>query len=196
VPLHLEPWGTVFVVFRRDAKAASLALPRASERTLGTVSGPWDLAFEPGRGAPAGITLDKLESWSDDANAGIKYYSGAGSYTKTLDVPKEWLTKDAQLWLDLGDVKNLAEVTLNGKALGTFWHAPFRVNLTGQVREGANQLCIRVTNAWVNRLIGDEQPGAVKYTFADFKPYKASSPLQASGLLGPVRVISVAKGEQ
>jgi len=196
VPLHLEPWGTVFVVFRRDATAASLTLARASERTLGTVSGPWELAFEPGRGAPAGITLDTLESWSDDANGGIKYYSGAGSYTKTLDVPREWLTKDAELWLDLGDVKNLAEVTLNGKALGTVWHPPYRVNLTGLVREGANQLGIRVTNAWVNRLIGDEQPGAVKFTFADFKPYKANSPLQASGLLGPVRVISVAKGEQ
>ena len=81
------------------------------------------------------------------------------------------------MWLDLGDVKNLAVVTVNGKELGETWHAPYRVDATSALKPGANQITIKVVNAWVNRLIGDEQPGATKFTFADVKPYKANSPL-------------------
>jgi hypothetical protein len=192
VPLHLEAWGSVFVVFRKDSKAASIALPRSSESTLATLAGPWDISFESGRGAPPGTTLDKLESWSDDANPGVRYFSGTGTYTKTFDVPHGWLAKGARIWVDLGDVKNLAEVTLNGKTLANVWHAPYRVDLSGEIKDGANELRIAVTNAWVNRLIGDEKPGSEKFTFADIRPYKANSPLLASGLLGPVRILSVA----
>ncbi len=71
------------------------------------------------------------------------------------------------------------------------WHTPYRVDATAALKPGANELVVKVTNAWVNRLIGDEQPGATNYTFADVKPYKAKSPLLASGLLGPVNVYSV-----
>ena len=93
------------------------------------------------------------------------------------------------MWIDLGDVKNLAEVTVNGKSLGIVWHAPYRVDVTGALKPGANELTVKVTNAWVNRLIGDQQPDATtKYTFADVKPYKANSPLLPSGLLGPVKL--------
>jgi hypothetical protein len=96
------------------------------------------------------------------------------------------------VWIDLGSVRNLADVTVNGNTLGVVWHAPFRVDATRALRPGPNALSIRVTNAWVNRMIGDQQPGApVKYTFADIAPYKASSPLMESGLLGPVRFIRV-----
>jgi hypothetical protein len=93
------------------------------------------------------------------------------------------------LWIDLGDVKNLAEVTVNGKDLGQVWHAPYRADVTSALKPGANEIRIRVVNAWVNRMVGDEQPGATKFTFADVKPYKANSPLLPSGLLGPVTVV-------
>ena len=99
----------------------------------------------------------------------------------------------AQVWIDLGDVKNLAEVSVNGRSLGTVWHAPYRVNITSALKPGANELAVKVTNAWVNRLIGDEQPGATRITFADVKPYSAKSPLLPSGLLGPVRVYAITK---
>lgn len=101
------------------------------------------------------------------------------------------LAARGRLWLDLGDVKNLAAVTVNGHALGVVWHAPFRVDLTAALQPGENKLEIQVVNAWVNRMIGDEQPGATKYTFADVKPYNANSPLLPSGLLGPVRLVAV-----
>ena len=78
---------------------------------------------------------------------------------------------------------------MNGKSLGIVWHAPYRVDATSALKPGANEVTIKVINAWVNRLIGDQQPDATKYTFADVKPYKANSPLLPSGLLGPVKVV-------
>jgi len=146
------------------------------------------VSFQPDLGAPASITLDTLSSWSDNSNAGVKYYSGTGTYTKTVTAPANLFMKGGRVWIDLGDVKNLAHVTVNGKDLGVVWHAPYRVDVTSALKAGTNEVTIKVTNAWVNRLIGDQQPGATKYTYADVKPYKANSPLLPSGLLGPVRL--------
>ena len=192
IPLKLEPWGTVFVVFHKATKETSYTLPAKNEMQVASVVGPWKVSFQPDRGAPPSITLDKLMSWSDSQDAGVKYFSGAGTYTKTIDVKADWLKKGSQVWIDLGDVKNLAEVTVNGKPLGIVWHAPYRVDATGALKPGANEVTIKVTNSWVNRLIGDQQPGATtKYTFTAVKPYKANSPLLPSGLIGPVELYSV-----
>jgi hypothetical protein len=133
--------------------------------------------------------MNELSDWSNSKDPGVKYFSGVGSYTKTVQASPQWFRKGARLWIDLGDVKNLAAVTVNGRELGQAWHAPYRVEATSALKPGANQITIKVVNAWVNRLIGDEQPGATKITFADVKPYKASSPLLPSGLLGPVTLI-------
>ncbi len=192
VPLHLDPYETVFVVFRKPAGSPARDLPARSESVVATVEGPWEVSFEPNRGAPAKITLDKLTSWSDSTDDGVKYFSGHGTYTKTVDAPADWFKPGAQLWLDLGDVKNLAEVTVNGKALGTVWKAPYRLDVTSAMKPGENKLEIRVANLWVNRLIGDQQPNAAKkYTFTTHNPYKATSPLLPSGLLGAVQVVRV-----
>jgi hypothetical protein len=122
----------------------------------------------------------------------VKYFSGTATYTKTIHAKSEWFKTNTHLWLDLGSVKELADVTLNGKRLGTVWKAPYRVDTRSALRRGDNRLTIRVTNLWVNRLIGDQQPNtSVKYTFTTFKPYGASSPLLPSGLLGPVQLLSI-----
>jgi hypothetical protein len=190
VPLQLEPWGAVFVVFRHPAVAPSFTAPAVSETQLSTVSGPWALRFQPGRGAPDSITLDQLASWTTNDDAGVKYFSGVGTYTKTIDAPAAWFAAGAHVWIDLGQVKELAQVEVNGKPLGTVWHTPFRVDATGVLHPGSNQLIVRVTNLWPNRMIGDLQPGVTNpITFADVKPYKANSPLTDSGLLGPVEII-------
>jgi alpha-L-rhamnosidase len=193
VPLHLEPWGTVFVVFRKATSQPSHTLPQTVETQLASVKGPWTVNFQPDRGAPPSITLDNLASWSDSLDAGVKYFSGMGTYTTTVEASADWFKPGTKLWINLGDVKNLAEVTVNGKPLGIVWHAPYRVNATEALKPGANEVTIKVTNAWVNRLIGDQQPNVTtKYTFADVKPYKANSPLLPSGLMGPVAISSVA----
>ena len=196
VPLHLGPWGTVFVVFRKPAASDSVVLPKRIETRLVTLGGPWQINFQPDRGAPPSITVDKLTSWSESTDEGVRYFSGIGTYTKTFDAPQSWFREGARLWIDLGDVKNLAVVSLNGKPLGTVWHAPYRVDLTDALKPGNNELSIQVINAWVNRLIGDMQPGVkTKYTFTTYHPYKATSRLLDSGLLGPVEISSVASSE-
>ena len=189
VPLHLERWGTVFVVFRSPATMPTRTLPMVMETRLATIDGSWKVIFQENRGAPASIKLDKLTSWSDSTDAGVKYFSGTGTYTKTIEAPADWFKPGTRIWVDLGDVKNLAEVSVNGTSLGTVWHAPFRVDVTKVLKAGSNELTVKVINAWVNRLIGDQQPKATKYTFADVAPYTADSVLLPSGLLGPVEVV-------
>jgi hypothetical protein len=193
VPLRLEPNDAVFVVFRRAAAAPSRTLPLPSETMLGTVQGNWNVAFQPDRGAPATISLDSLGSWHNHADTGVKYFSGTATYTKTFQAPANWFRAGAKLWLDLGDVKNIAEVAVNGKPLGILWRAPFRVDVTSALKAGANTLEIKVTNLWVNRLIGDQQPDVTKkYTYTAQQFYRADSPLLPSGLLGPVQFLRAA----
>jgi hypothetical protein len=196
VPLHLEPWGTIFVVFRRTAQFPARVLPKIVETSVASVDGPWDVTFQPDRGAPAKITLAKLGSWSDNPDSGVKYFSGAGTYTKTIQAPDAWFKPGAQLWLDLGNVQNLAEVSVNGQSLGIAWKTPFRVDATATLKPGANTLEIKVTDLWVNRMIGDRQPNAAKqYTFTSPVFYKADSPLLPSGLLGPVQIIESVRSD-
>jgi len=186
VPLRLEPWGAVFVVFRKATSETSHTVPAVTETKVATIQGPWTVSFQAGRGAPASLTMNKLIDWSRSNDAGVKYFSGIATYTKTVQASPAWFRKGARLWIDLGDVKNLAVVKVNGQELGETWHAPYRLEVTSALKPGANEISIEVVNAWVNRLIGDQQPGATQYTFADVKPYKANSPLLPSGLLGPV----------
>jgi hypothetical protein len=190
VPLRLEPEDAVFVVFRKPSAEPARALPEPVETDLATIGGPWDLAFQAGRGAPAKITLDTLSPWNESSDPGVKYFSGIGVYAKTFEAPADWFKTGARLWLDLGDVKNLAEVSVNGKPLGTVWKTPFRVEVTPALKAGANKLEIKVANLWVNRLIGDQQPNVTtKYTYTAMEFYKADSPLLPSGLLGPVKIV-------
>ena len=190
VSLTMNPNDAFFVVFRRAASAPSRTLLNLAETAVSTVEGPWEVRFQPDRGAPARITVEKLASWHENSDSGVKYFSGTATYAKTIQASADWF--GAQVWLDLGDVKNLAEVSVNGKALGILWQAPFRANVTGVLRPGANVVEIRVTNLWVNRLIGDQQAGAAqKYTYTSQRFYRANSALLPSGLLGPVRVVRV-----
>lgn len=97
-----------------------------------------------------------------------------------------------RIWLDLGDVKNLGEVIVNGKSLGIVWKQPFRVNVTNVLKAGENKIEIKVTDLWVNRLIGDAQPGVTnKITYTTMPFYQANSKLLPAGLLGPVKLVSI-----
>ncbi|MBN2579744.1 MAG: hypothetical protein JXB10_12210 [Pirellulales bacterium] len=195
-------------------KSATLEnLPEPIELT-----GPWDLAFPPGRGAPDRAAFDHLVSWPDRSEPGIKYFSGTATYRKKITIPAACFGDNRRLQLDLGSVKEIAEVRLNGCDLGVLWKAPFRVDLTRAARPGENDLEVRVTNLWPNRLIGDEQepddcqwngdclvkwpdwllrgqsrPVAARKTFTTWKHWHKDSPLQPSGLLGPVLLRTLEK---
>jgi hypothetical protein len=177
------------------------------------ISGPWDLSFPPNWGAPPQVTMPELGSWTDSTDNGVKYFSGTATYTKEIEIPAEMVGAGHSLWLDLGRVKNLAEVSLNGKSLGILWKPPFRVEITPAAQPGKNRLVIKITNLWPNRLIGDEllpddrewdgkrlrdwpqwvldgKPSPTgRFTFTTWHHWTKNDPLLDSGLLGPVRIV-------
>ena len=180
LPLALEPNGSVLVVFRRGASGGRSAPPRPPAPAPVAVTGPWTVKFTPGWGAPTAVPFDKLISWPEHSDPGIRYYSGTARYSTQVDVPagRDWT-------LDLGEVREIAEVWANGKPLGVLWKRPFTVSL-GAV-SGKVALEVEVVNLWPNRLIGDAQPGVEKrYTSTNITKFTANSPLMPSGLLGPV----------
>ena len=151
-----------------------------------TFSGPWHVKFQQGRGAPESAELGP-GSWTESECEGIRYFSGSAVYSRSFDFKAEG---GCRYTLDLGSVGNMAHVWLNGKDLGLLWKEPFTADISGALQDGANELEITVVNSWANRLIGDEQPGVkgrLTYTVIPF--YSADSPLPASGLLGPVRIM-------
>jgi len=192
VQLLMKPYDAVFIVFNKKTTTANFTSPQKTEKLLTTLSGDWSLKFQSDRGAPSGVTFSTLSSWSNNKDEGIKYFSGTASYSKTVQAPENWFKSGNQLWIDLGDVKNLAEILINGKSLGIVWRKPFRLDVTEEMKPGSNNLKIRVTNLWVNRLIGDQQPGIkTKYTYTTQAFYQANSQLLSSGLLGPVQIMSI-----
>jgi len=179
------------------------------------IEGAWSVTFPPNLGAPASTTFDSLGSWTENADPGVKYFSGSATYHKEFDVPPNMVGTDVVQMLDLGVVKNFATVRLNGKDLGVLWKAPFAVDVTGALKAGKNVLEIKVTNLWPNRLIGDEQfppdvtwqdghlkewpewllkgqprPQTGRVAFATWHFYNKDSKLLDSGLLGPVVIRS------
>ena len=94
-----------------------------------------------------------------------------------------------RILLDLGSVHDVAEILVNGKRAGVAWRPPYRIDISDLVRPGQNDLIVRVANLWVNRLIGDAQPGATRIATTTGPTYAADAPLRPSGLVGPVRVL-------
>jgi hypothetical protein len=191
VTLNLTPNDAVFVVFAAPASKALVVRPPVTETDIVTADGLWNVTFQANRGAPAQALFDKLISYTDHPDAEIRYFSGTASYSKTIRVPTNAIASGTQLWLDLGEVKNIAEVIVNGKPLGVVWKKPFRLDITSALKAGDNNVIVNVTNLWVNRLIGDQQPDTKqKITYTTLPFYKATSPLLPSGLLGPVKIIA------
>ncbi len=218
VPIRFEPHQSFFVVFRKTAAGPAPAVDRLPQKELRVeLAGSWKVSFDPGKGGPANAVFNGLEDWSRRPEEGIRYYSGEATYRKSFDLPSDTAAvaggkPDRRWWLDLGTVKNLARVRLNGRDLGVVWCAPWRVEITSAVRSKGNRLEIVVANLWPNRLIGDEQlppdaeygkdgdllrwpewvlkkeprPSRGRVTFATWKLYKKDSPLLPSGLIGPV----------
>ncbi len=197
-PLRLEPLGSVFVVFPAPG-SVSRTLPGLVEVTESSapieVEGPWDVRFTPGWGAPDSVMLPKLISWTDHANEGVRYYSGIGTYRTSFHVDAAWLGKGRIALLDLGDLWSAARVSLNGKPGGIAWKRPYRLDVTGALRAGSNELVVEVANTWNNRLVGDALgAGGRKYTRTNVTgdagvPW-AKVPLRRSGLFGPVRLVT------
>lgn len=211
VSMQFAPRQSWFVVFRRAAQPptqASIARNFPELEPVQELGGAWEVAFDPKWGGPTEVRFQKLEDWITRPEDGIRYYSGIASYKQTF----EWtgaLPQGRPILLDLGTVKNLAGIRLNGRNLGFVWTAPWRVNITGVLKPGINELVIEVANLWPNRLIGDAAlPKEKRITVTNVRTYddmssgtygcpkcearkKSGKPaeLLSSGLLGPVRLL-------
>ncbi len=194
VPLRLDPCGSVFVVFQHTTKVRSRVSPHPTINELATVEGPWEISFPPNWGAPPKVNLDKLISWTESPNEGVKYFSGTGIYHKDFNAPQSWFAPSLRIMLELGTVKEIAEISLNGKSVGgILWKPPYEADVTSVLQPGSNHLEVKITNLWPNRLIGDQQPNAKPVAWIDYRPFKASAPLMPSGLIGPVKVLQVSE---
>ena len=187
VDLHLVDNDAVFVVFSGKGEASyTVAAPVETE--ILTVGGPWTVKFQEKRGAPAEAVFPELKSFTESDVFGIKYFSGVATYCNTLTAAKP----EGRAIIDLGHVAKMAEVYVNGQYCGTAWKAPWKVDVTEALKDGDNSLEIKVANLWINRLVGDNQPGVTERictTPGVQSIYPADYPLKESGLIGPVRLL-------
>ena len=188
IPLQFDVYQGYFIVFRTKTP---LPKPSAKKnfpdiKQIAVLDAPWQVSFDTAWGGPEKVTFDQLTNWSQHTDPGIKYYSGTAVYRQMFDLS---VPKKERIYLDLGKVKNMARVRLNGHDLGVVWTNPWHVDITKAVKPKGNYLEIEVVNLWPNRLIGDEHlPNDKRYTYTTHRPYKKDSPLLESGLLGPVTV--------
>lgn len=187
VQLQFASYQSFFVVFTKQTlPALKTATNIARSSNIATLTGPWQVSFDPKWGGPVNNTFTALSDWTINTDDGIKYYSGIATYTKTFNLVVK-PGKTDKLLLNLGEVHDMAHIKLNGKDLGVVWTAPWTVNIT-QALQTTNKLEIEVVNRWPNRLIGDEQNTGKHYTYTTYNPYRKNSPLFKSGLLGPVTI--------
>jgi len=231
IPLVWERFESYFIIFRKDTPSRkNEGLNFQDLERVVAIEGPWNVSFDPDWGGPDSVVFEELTDWTQHSNLGIKYYSGTAVYKQTFDLPEgvlsdtflnnlqksaertneqqPELSSENRYYLDLGALKNMARINLNGKNIGTLWTTPWRLDITDALKPKGNILEIEVVNLWPNRLIGDEQlpedgiqngrwPEWIlgnqkrtsgRYTFTTHRHYDKNSPLLKSGLLGPVLI--------
>jgi hypothetical protein len=193
LPLEFAPYGSLFVVFRKPIPPSAAGTAGRNFPVLGEpqeIAGPWTVRFDPKWGGPESVEFARLESWTKRPEAGIRYYSGAAVYRKVFDLPEALRRPGGRVMLDLGDVRQIAAVRLNGKDLGVLWAMPLRVDVTEAAKPAGNVLEVEVTNFWPNRLIGDSALAPEKRLTRTTVVLKPDAPLLDSGLLGPVVLLA------
>lgn len=209
LPLELEAFGSYFIVFRKQDGGPRPVPANTGGRNFdnlveaGRLDGSWQVSFDTAWGGPAMAGFPALVSWTSRPEDGIKYYSGKATYRKTFDLPPGaaapqtpaggQMPAPGRLFLDLGAVKNVAEVRLNGRKLGILWCAPWRVDITAAIQPTGNVLEVDVIDLWANRVIGDlglpkEKRVAHTHDAFRFDMLRAGTPLLEAGLLGPVTI--------
>jgi hypothetical protein len=213
IPIRLNPFQSCFIVFSKPDKPANVSSsgenPFKEKTVVKILDGSWNVSFDTVWGGPSEIIFDQLTDWTQRKEDGIRFYSGIASYSKEFDFPEYSSVQNSENYLDLGRVKNIARVRLNGFDLGIVWTEPFQVNTMNALKKNKNRLEIEVSNLWVNRLIGDEthvwngvengkwpewlisgKPKPTgRFTFTTHHYYRKGDPLTESGLIGPVRIM-------
>lgn len=197
--LRLPAYGSCFIVFSEERRELPDYIIPPVIKSVEIIT-PWTLSFPENRGAPASVELNELISWTDHEHKGINYFSGTATYTNSFYLSKVALNDDKSIFLDLGEVLDVAEVFVNDKSAGILWTKPFKQNIKNYVMEGKNNIEIKITNMWINRLTGDMNLPVEEKFCRTNRPYilkdyteigDETFRLQRAGLLGPVKILEV-----
>ncbi len=185
IPIQLGPLESGFIIFTREKGEEQGESNFPDYKAIKELSGPWEVEFTDPFGRSFTTWCESLMDWSLSSDKRIRYFSGTAVYNMNLDLDES--IKGEEIWLNLGDVDAIAGIRVNGRNAGGVWTSPWRLNVSDNLMPGSNHLEIEVANTWLNRLIGDA--GLEKdqrETWLALDPIKPGSPLQTSGLLGPV----------
>lgn len=191
IPLNFAPYGSIFVVFRREIGLEVRGTATTNEwnvdKTL-ELAKPWKVRFDPKWGGPGKpVEFSNLESWTKHEDPAIRYYSGIAVYSQDIEFS---LPQGKRVFLEVKNMGELAEVKINGRSCGTIWAAPFRLDITSALKSGSNRIEIEVANHLANRIIGDAaKPESERITKTNIRRLTADTPLVDSGLTGPVRIL-------
>jgi hypothetical protein len=193
VRYEFNPEESVFIVFSKPTTATSYQKPKSAIKQVTSLNESWNVSFPPNLGAPEKITLNKLISLSEHAEDGVKYFGGTATYAKEFSLGKEWFAKNGvKFILDLGIVKDIAEISVNRKSIGTLWKLPYQIDITSAMKQGVNKIEVKVTNQWTNRITGDIlNPTKKVLSGAGLRFGAGSNSLIETGLIGPVIINQV-----
>ncbi|MBE0539857.1 MAG: glycoside hydrolase family 2 [Verrucomicrobia bacterium] len=177
-----------FELLMADGKSRKLNVPAVPATQ--PLAGAWEVQFAAGWGAPERVTFAQLGDWTQHPDENIRHFSGKAIYHQTFTLPPSPSAQsNTRILLDLGEVRDLAVVRVNGRELGTLWLAPHQLDITSVARPGENMLEVEIVNVWNNRLVGDAAlPAEQRRTLLLAPTVKKDSPLLSAGLLGPVAV--------
>ena len=182
--LKLGAQESVFVVFKDVEEQKEVEITEKKPVDILTLAQDWKVSFSENIKEPISLTLDQLVSWSNRPEEGIKFFSGTASYAIEFDIDQSNVGKN--ILLDLGQVKDIATVIVNGKELATLWKLPYQIDLSNVIRAGKNRMEIKVTNQWDNRIIGDKTVPNERKVLSFIPAFGTGQKLKESGLLGPV----------
>lgn len=192
VNLSLPEFGSAFVVFNSDEDKTESTVPVEIVTTIDTLDGTWTVGFPKNLGAPETIQLNELQSWTTYSDSTVKYFSGTASYAKTFTIPSNYLQEGNQLILDLGEVRDIANLYVNETPINICWKPPYTFDIADALRTGKNILNIEITNQWTNRIIGDlksdEKNKILNLGKGAFYFFGPPPPLEESGLIGLVTI--------
>jgi hypothetical protein len=193
IPIQLESLESAFIVFRKTGSPSGAPVSTVANfpetQIVKEIDSPWEVSFDDDavKRGPGTVKFDKLTDWSKHENEQIRYYSGTAVYKTVFTLDEK--PADNNLYIDLGRVGVMAKVKLNDRYIGGIWTAPYRVNAGKYLKKGDNVLEIEVVNTWVNRIVGDLQMPPEKRLVVTDKLTQPNTPLQTSGLLGPVTIV-------
>jgi len=204
--LAMDPLASRFVVFRQKSTGKNddglpydlqFGLHRAEKSSVPVdLTANWEIRFDTGWGGPASFSMEKLTSWTNVENEGVKFYSGTATYTRDFIVEADAISGKTEAFVRFEDIQEMARVFVNGHDCGIVWLPPYKANITPWLKAGNNTIRVQVLNTWNNRIVGDlRNPGESQYTSTNIKKarFTANSPLLKSGLLGKAEIVFIGK---